>query len=165
MTTDKAYPSSACYTIQHFYDAKRDVERCVAEMDAIRFACEITAMCRGDLTGRAYNTSYNGLEEATRLRVEFEKLIAEYKQTITKLQADIPAADFDSYTYSVSTDPEGFRHDIEWSFEEIKKYFNLTHKYYESSPAPERAKTNSINNLVNLAAYAALIYTVWHMFF
>ena len=165
MTTEKQYPTMATYAINDFFSAKEEVKRVISEMDAIYKACDITVMCRGDLTGRVNGFTYAGMDQATKLLVEFEKKANEFEKARVNLKKELPLADFEFLTYSLSNEVKYDRTDITQTYDSIKKFFDLTHDAYRQSPAPEVQKVSPVMNLVNLLAYVSLVYTVWHMFF
>lgn len=164
VSTDKLYPAISTYVISDFFRAKEDIKRIVNEVWTIKHTCEMLCFWRGDMTGQKYGCSYIGIDEVPKLLVEFEQAVAGYDKCLAELKKSVPAADFESFTYCavyIKSDRELINH----YYEEIKKYFDLTHKHYEQYPAPKREKVSAINNLINLAAYMSLIYTMWNIIF
>lgn len=157
------YPAMSTWAVISFFRTKEELNKIVESVFNVKENCEMVVFHRGDLTGQMYGMSYNGLDEAAKLLVEFEKKLAELEKAKLELKEYFPAIDYERMTEFTSFDHE--RKLITGWYEEIKEFFNLSHKYYDQYPAPKPIKTNSVQGLVNLAAYAALAYTVFHFFF
>lgn len=158
------YPAMSTYAINDFYTTKRDLEKVVDDVWNIKENCEMVCFYHGDLTGDVYGMSYVGLEEAGKLLADFERNAEEYKKAREELKKAIPSPDYDF----IARDYDSIDHHrkcIQQYYEEISQFFNHTHKYYQQYPAPKANKVSGLQNVIVLAAYASLAFTVFHWVF
>lgn len=161
---EQQYPAMSTYSINDFFSAQKELKEVVDKVWTIKEQCELVCFCRGDLSGRVYGWVSNGQEEAAKLLAEFERKASAFKEATAKLKKELPEPDFIFFTeYTDSIDHD--RKCIEGWYKEIQQFFDLSHKYYEQYPAPKCEKVSGLQNLILLAAYASLAYTVYHMFF
>ena len=164
MMIDNQYPAMATYAVNDFFTTKYDMEKVVNEIWTIKEHCSLICFYRGDLTGQVHGMSYVGLEEAGKLLAEFERKAAEYKEARANLKKELPAPDYDFLVRDYDSIDHHRKCITEW-YEEIQQYFNLTHKHYNHYPAPKREKVSGLQNLIVLAAYASLAFTMYHWIF
>lgn len=155
------------WEIKSFFKAKEDLYRIKQDMYAIKLACEITIFSRGDLTGDVYGFTYNGLEKATQLLVEFERKAAAFIEEANHLYRVLDSEDFKELTDGlewVHLSVKDERHYVTSMYETIKQFFDKTHSNYNNFPAPKRKEASNTQSLFNLVAYASLFYTIFHIF-
>jgi len=157
------YAQSSTYVIVSFYRSRRDLEKIVDQVWYIRERCAMVCFHRGDLTGIAYGMGYTGLDDAAKLLADFERQLSDLKERIAELKKALPAPDFECITeYEMFFDGERKR--IQLDYEEIRKYFNLTHENYQQYPAPQNKTVSKFQYFIHLAAYASLAYSIYHFF-
>lgn len=163
MSEEKQYPASSTYAISDYFRSLAEVEKVVDDMYHIKHECELLCFYRGDMTGRVYGSSYRAVELAAELLPEYERKLASHKDAVRQLKIDLPAADYEHLMFLPYSE-EHNRKAMKDCFNEIKKFFDLTHDYYKQNPAPQRIK-NSMNNALAAVGLVSIIYTVWHLIF
>lgn len=155
------YRHSSTYAIVDSYTERRNLEDIVNQMWCIRERCEIVCAHRGDLTGIVYSMGYTGLEDAADLLSAFERKLIELKECIAELKKELPAPDFE-YITRTEIFFDGKRKGMQLNYDEIRKYFDLTHEHYQHCPPPKSQSISKLQYFIHLAAYASLAYLIYH---
>lgn len=152
------------YELSDFFQAKEDIEKVVNDVWVIKEHCLMVVLHRGDLTGQVYGSGYNGLEEAGKLLAEFERKVNDYMSAKQQLSECLPEKEYELFTNT--HDSIKFKRErITKYFEEIQSYLTGSHEIYIEYPAPKPPQDSALHNVVMLAAYASLAFTIYHLIF